>query len=336
MINHRLFDWYGIDTNKNLNITNRCPRPFDTVLIDKQGSCYLCECTSWLPQSVGNLHVRSLNEILNSSTAKVLRDSINDKSYRYCNLKQCTWLIKNDVKHYNDTVPKLKSIRLAIDESCNLSCPSCRTKIIFEKDKNQLKKKYLLADKVIDYLKTVKTQINIHVGSDGDPFASLVYRYLIRKIKNFNHIKFSIQTNGLLIKKMYDKNIEMFDRLDQLNISIDGATKKTYEALRRGGSYEKILENLEFVSKLDKNFVTNLHMVVQKSNWREMPLMLELAKKFNINSVYYNRIQDWNTYQNFENLHIPEETNEFKDMFKTIKNDPIAITWVLSQHYKSS
>ena len=64
MINSRLFDWYGIDTNKDLQINTRCPRPFDTVLIDKQGSCYLCECTAWLPQSAGNLYVESLETIL--------------------------------------------------------------------------------------------------------------------------------------------------------------------------------------------------------------------------------------------------------------------------------
>ena len=43
MINKRLFEHYGINTNKDLKIQNRCPRPYDTVLIDKQGSCYACE-----------------------------------------------------------------------------------------------------------------------------------------------------------------------------------------------------------------------------------------------------------------------------------------------------
>jgi hypothetical protein len=59
MINSRLFDWYGIDTKKNLQIKTYCPRPFDTVLIDKQGLLF-CECTAWLPQSAGNLHTNNL------------------------------------------------------------------------------------------------------------------------------------------------------------------------------------------------------------------------------------------------------------------------------------
>ena len=69
MINQRLFDHYGIDTNKDLGIETRCPRPFDTVLVDKQGSCYACECTAWLPQSIGNLQIQPLAEILGSGKA---------------------------------------------------------------------------------------------------------------------------------------------------------------------------------------------------------------------------------------------------------------------------
>ena len=68
MINSRLFDHYGIDTNKDLGIRTVCPRPFDTILIDRQGSCYACECTSWLPQSVGNLQIKSLSEIIGSDS----------------------------------------------------------------------------------------------------------------------------------------------------------------------------------------------------------------------------------------------------------------------------
>ena len=61
MINQRLFERYQIDTNKNLQIPKVCGRPFDTLLIDKLGSCYACECTAWLPQSVGNIQIQSLD-----------------------------------------------------------------------------------------------------------------------------------------------------------------------------------------------------------------------------------------------------------------------------------
>ena len=107
MINTRLFDWYSINTAKNLGLATFCPRPFDTVLIDKQGSCYLCECTAWLPQSAGNLNTQSLQDIVNSKMAGELQSSIADGSYRYCNNKQCSWLLdtRPETKVWKNIVP---------------------------------------------------------------------------------------------------------------------------------------------------------------------------------------------------------------------------------------
>ena len=113
-----------------------------------------------------------------------------------------------------------------------------------------MRKRHGLADKIIEYVGKQSHKINVHLGSDGDPFASLVYRYFVKATKHLPNIRFTVQTNGLLIKKMHERHTELFEKLDTLNISIDGATKETYETLRRGGSYEKILENLETVKKI--------------------------------------------------------------------------------------
>ena len=92
MINQRLFDHYGIDTRKDLKIPQVCGRPYDTLLIDKMGSCYACECQAWLPQSVGNLLKHSLEEILRSPLRREMQSSVADGTYRYCNSKICTYI----------------------------------------------------------------------------------------------------------------------------------------------------------------------------------------------------------------------------------------------------
>ena len=320
MINQRLFDWYGIDTNKNLGLKTFCPRPFDTVLIDKNGSCFACECTSWLPQSIGNLSLQSLNDILNSSLRKHLQQSISNGSYRYCNNNQCSYLM--------DTRPaasQIKNIRLAIDDSCNLSCPSCRTDKIFVKTGKTLEKRIQLAKRIVEYVAAQRHDINLHVGSDGDPFASLVYRYFIKQAKSLPNVRFSIQTNGLLVKKMYQRHEDMFKKLDVLNISIDGASQKTYEHLRRGGSFAKVIENLEFVASIKSkyNFKFRIHFVVQAENYKEMPAIIELAEKYSADNVWLNKINDWNTYDNFEDKNVMnpanKKYNEYIDVLNIVK-----------------
>jgi MoaA/NifB/PqqE/SkfB family radical SAM enzyme len=321
-----LFEWYSINTRKDLGITNICPKPFDTVLIDQNGSCFICECTAWLPQSVGNLHKNSLEEIFHSDIAYHLRDSIDDGSYRYCNDKQCTWIIKGDVRNYPNNDPKIKTIRLAIDDSCNLSCPSCRKSVVFLKRGKMLNMRLELANKINEYLAN-HDNITVHIGSDGDPFASLVYRHFMRKVPDNNTLRFNLQTNGLLMKKMFGRLDKILTRINMLNISIDGATKETYELLRRGGQFEKLLENLEFIKDYHDQFRIRFHMVVQKSNWHEMEKMLELADKFNAHEVIFNRINNWNTYDDFNEQLPPEQNELFIQELESIKKNVKTIVW---------
>ena len=321
MINKRLFDHYGIDTTKDLKIKNRCPRPFDTLLIDKNGSCFACECQAWLPQSVGNLRVHSMEQVMNSAMRLHLKASIEDGSYRYCNENQCTYILNTMVEHTSDT-DKIKQIRLAIDDSCNLRCPSCRDGMRFHKNGSAYETGIMLADKINKWLEGQAHPILVHIGSDGDPFASHVYRYFMRETPKMKNISYSILTNGLLFNDFHEKVPEVVGRLKELGISIDGATKNTYERLRLGGSWQKMQDNLKTISELKKknNFWFRFHMVVQQDNWREMMDIVNLGNKYGVDEIYFNKIQDWQTAldysrQNFTQL---DEFMELRDQISKL------------------
>ena len=309
MINQRLFKHYQINTAKNLKIKNRCPRPYDTILIDKQGSCYVCECTSWLPQSIGNLQLKTLSDIINSKMQQHLQSSIADGTYRYCNEHQCSYIKANQVfpPVFLPNSPKhIKHLRLAIDDSCNLRCPSCRKEMIFHKEGSAFNLGIKLADKINDWLYTYKHPIQVHIGSDGDPFASHVYRHFMEQTPERDNIKYSILTNGLMIKEFHTKVPYVINNLQELGVSIDGASKETYEKLRLGGNWEKINQNLECISKLKEkhNFTFILHFVVQKNNYHEMEDIIQLGKQYNADRVWLNKIEDWNTMTNFQDANI--------------------------------
>ena len=306
MINPRLFDWYGIDTTKDLKIKSICGRPFNTILIDKNGSCFACECTSWLPQSVGNLQKLELEEIIDSDLTRLMRASVSNGTYRYCNEKQCPYILSKyiDNAEYN-LYNELKHIRLALDDSCNLSCPSCRQNKIFLYRGKMFDMRLKLVDKVIKYIhNNQQRQFNIHIGSDGDPFASLIYRNFMRRTDVFKNLTYSVLTNGLLIKKKFNKFRHVIDNLNILGISVDGASKHTYEKLRRGGSFEKLLENLEFIKNLDRKFKLELHCVIQKENYQEMSAIVDLAEKYGADRIWLNKITNWNTFTDFESKNI--------------------------------
>ena len=329
MINKRLFEHYGIDTTKDLRIHENCARPFDTVLIDKQGSCYACECTAWLPQSIGNLQVKPLSEILASDVRVHLQSSILDGTYRYCNNHQCSYLRSR--QFYQQREPRIKHIRLAIDDSCNLRCPSCRNGLIFHKEGSAYNLGVRLADSINDWLHDYDHPIKVHIGSDGDPFASHVYRHFMEQTPERDNIKYSLLTNSLMFKEFHHSIQNVIRNLDDLGVSIDGASRDTYEKLRLGGRWDKVNENLECIAELKHkhNFQLGLHMVVQADNWHEMDDMLALGHKYNADRVYFNKIEDWNTNidmgrQRFTHL------DKFTEMANRVDKDPI--TWMNIPH----
>ena len=328
MISKRLFEHYNIDIKKDLGITKRCPRPFDTILIDKQGSCYACDCQSWLPQSIGNLQIQPLSEILQSKMAEHLQSAITDGTYRYCNNNQCAWLLdKKNPPPWKTQTPerRIKHLRLAIDDSCNLRCPSCRSGMIFHKEGSAYNLGIKLADSVNDWLYDYKFPLQVHIGSDGDPFASHVYRHFMEQTPERDNIKYSILTNALMFKEFHTRIPYVINNLQELGVSIDGASKGTYEKLRLGAKWDKVKENLECISQLKKknDFRFILHFVVQKHNYHEMEDIIELGRQYGADRVWLNRITDWQTFSDF-NWHDvvapshPEHA-QFREQFERIK-----------------
>jgi sulfatase maturation enzyme AslB (radical SAM superfamily) len=323
MINPRLFQHYGIDTHKDLRIPAVCSRPFDTILVDRQGSCYACECTAWLPQSIGNLQLKSLADILETDMREHLQASVSDGSYRYCNEHRCPYI--KDRSPDRKSSDDLKHIRLAIDNSCNLRCPSCRTGLIFHKEGSAYNLGIRLADRINEWLYHYSNPIKVHIGSDGDPFASHVYRHFMERTPVRDNIKYSLLTNGLMFKEFHANIPHVIDNTTELGVSIDGASSETYEKLRLGGKWDKITEALECISELKHkhNFQFVLHMVVQKDNWHEMESMLALGHKYFADRVYFNKIEDWGTDIDFESQTFTE-LDEFKKSIWRISTDPIA------------
>jgi len=64
-------------------------------------------------------------------------------------------------------------------------------------------------------------------------------------------------------------------------------------------------------------------MVVQQDNWREMPMMLDLADTHDADKVYFNRIQDWNTGIDFDKQDFVDDA-EFQGLLADVNKHPKA------------
>lgn len=339
-----------------------CSKPFkwfEVTHLKKIGEVFMC-CPAWLDTSIGNLQDQSVEEIWNGEKAQEIRHSILDGSFKYCNRSRCAFLqtISGPVQKAEDVQEEdLKTVlerKLAIlpngplqiictyDRSCNLSCPSCRTKIIVEKEN---KKQILKIQYKIQH-EALKDADYLHITGSGDPFGSPFFRKWLQTMRSENMPnikKIHLQTNAQLwTSKMWAtiaKDVQQL--IKSADISIDAASPETYAINRRGGSFEKLLENLEFIRELRKSGPLEwvcISMVVQENNFKEMPDFVRLCKRFNFDTVYFSQLVNYGAYddEEFKNraIHFPAHPkySEFINILKhEILKEPLVLLGNLTE-----
>jgi len=288
-----------------------CLSPFVMVEVEVNGNIRLCGCGAWQPITVGNLFQNSLKDILSSEKASAVRQSIIDGTYHFCNEKMCG-VIANDELNTIDTVPpevkKLLAdsskfqmpnyISIQGDEVCNLSCPSCRPKVI-KPDIRELESKNKLAKIMHDNLFSIPTDqiITLHVSGSGEVFAS---PFLLKMVSSIDLVKFPntklcLQTNGLLAPRKWHHFQHLESVISHVVVSIDAATADTYEYLRRGGKWEQLNNAMTFLQqkKQQIGFELRTRMTVQDRNADEILQFYEFSKSFNTDRIEYTKIDNW-------------------------------------------
>jgi hypothetical protein len=269
-------------------ITNFCNIPKFTITVDSESNCILCGCDGWLPIPVGKVQdFNSIEEVFDSPVAKMLQDDIDQKKFTWCAVKQCGIL-------YGNKNPTDYSLNINIDNSCNLACPSCRRDIIMISSGPEYEQKILDLNRILLWLNDFDKPITIGLGGSGDALASLIIRNFIKTYDYKPNHKFSIATNGLLLKKVLE-NSKMKDAISQYSVSVDAGTAKTYENVRRPGRWSILLENLLWLAENKEKASVNLNFVIQRDNYRDLPAFVELCEKFN----FIGKIQplnDWGTW----------------------------------------
>jgi len=100
-------------------------------------------------------------------------------------------------------------------------------------------------------------------------------------------IIFVISNGTVPIKGRYRKAVAMIDRL---GLSIDGATPKTYEAIRQGADFERFIENVREIGLVRKETGFPRHIgfsfTATRTNLPELPDVVRLAHQLGVDEVY--------------------------------------------------
>lgn len=198
-------------------------------------------------------------------------------------------------KFHCDTPPEV--IGFFAGTTCNSNCLMCWTrKTIYDFD-----------DLPFEYIEQIVKETGglpqyFKFRAFGEPLLYPHVQKLIDITKK-NYMYLSITTNGSLIKNF----LEIAKIGGNIIFSIDGATKETYETIRRGLKYETVISGVkEFIktwrdecNRLNKaweknypnpvNRFININYCVLKNNQHEIFDMVKLAEELGVHSIVFVR-----------------------------------------------
>jgi radical SAM protein with 4Fe4S-binding SPASM domain len=105
-----------------------------------------------------------------------------------------------------------------------------------------------------------------------------------------------IPTNGTLLCKGELARELVEAGLNTLKISIDAATARTYQAIRRQDCFDKVLEGIRHLDRVKQQHNSRtpelrLDVVILNENYAEIPDIVELARQLHIGTVFFRPLQ---------------------------------------------
>lgn len=283
---------------------NHCMWPFEEVNIQVD-NVYACGWPSWLTTPIGSEFSDNLEDIWHSDVARVIRLSMLNHTYSFCENEACPYLelkpvydedyvFDRTVGYAKETPPQPERVGISFDKVCNLKCLSCRKHGVYFNSDNRKRTLKEVSDKIVDS-KWLDSADRICIAGNGEVFYSEFYKNLI--FHNVNKLRNSIlvQTNGTLMKEEYFSELTEKYSYIEFYVSIDAASECTFQKLRTG-NWKALVRGLELLSEYRKKKLVDrvrLSFVVQRDNYFEMIDFIKMAKKYGFDWIYFSRIQNF-------------------------------------------
>ncbi len=194
---------------------------------------------------------------------------------------------------------------ITVDPSniCNLNCVWCNAEFIRKERKGMLSEKVLKA--IADFLprwgedcKVWKPGVDaICIAGGGEPLINPSVEEFVDRLV-YNGIEVGMVTNGALINKY----IDALSQCTWVGVSIDAATKETYNKLKRlpedSNIFDKVIENIAILSDYAKrqnkklgykhpSYGVSYKYLLYKDNIAEVYEAAKLAKEIGCKNIHF-------------------------------------------------
>ncbi|MFH0870495.1 MAG: radical SAM protein [archaeon] len=183
-------------------------------------------------------------------------------------------------------------LNVEISAQCNLNCRICGFQRYY-------KPKGLMGMETFKRLEDAfKKADSVLFGFNAETLLNKQVIEMLAFAKKANpKLRASILTNGSLLTPELSEQL-IVNGLDDLSISIDGATKKTHESIRKGSDFDKLISSIRTLNELKENYKSNTpflstNYVGTKDNINELLAFIDLAKELKFGSVRLTNIEPY-------------------------------------------
>ena len=173
---------------------------------------------------------------------------------------------------------------------CNLKCPLCPTgQGLIKRKKESMK----LEDfkKIIDNLGY--SIIHLRLWNWGEPLINRELGKMIKYAKS-KGIYVNTSTNSFFLDEKIAREL-IKSGLDQLIVSMDGASEETYNKYRKNGNFNKVVSVLKKAVALKEKLGTKypeikLQFIIMKHNEHEIEKIIKLAKEIGVDTLFFKTV----------------------------------------------
>jgi radical SAM protein with 4Fe4S-binding SPASM domain len=238
-----------------------------------------------------------------------------------------------ETKYGQKIVKKLDSLKLfypvfievEVTTRCNLKCIICEHTYWKEPIRDMTFEEFKL---IVDQFPRLCW---IGLTGIGESFLNKDFLKMLEYVKKKKVFIEVYDTFYFINKEIAQRLVDL--KVERIFASIDAAKKETYEKIRVGSNFERVISNVEtlFKIKKEKNSkypMVNFHFIVNKINYNEIPEFIEMVDK--IRHGFQTEIQFTRMLHNFpeiKDLFIEVPLHIIKEAEKIAKRKGINLIW---------
>ncbi|MFH1761065.1 MAG: radical SAM protein, partial [bacterium] len=221
--------------------------------------------------------------------------------------------------------PYPREIEVEVTTKCHLNCIICeRTHW-----KTQDKKLEISYEQFIKMMEQFPDMRCINLTGEGSSFLNKDYMRMLKYCKSRQMYVLFVESFDRLKKDVIEEIVDI--RINRLELSMDAATKETFETIKVKANWERVLENLKIFRSLKIEKKSPLpyfyiRYIFMKPNMEEIVPFVKLISELDLNTGRPTRIDFTGllTFPEIEHLFVPEVPlkiiNEANCLAKKLKN----------------